>query len=67
MLTILRWALIVLIIAGIGLFVTRPQRVEADLYAGLEPDAERGAWVFRDVRRTCRDSSEGCWNIKEDC
>ena len=46
MLTILRWALIVLIIAGIGLFVTRPQRVEADLYAGLEPDAERGAWVF---------------------
>ena len=46
MLTFLRLAIILAILAGIGLFVTRPQRVDAALTQGLSPDRANGALVF---------------------
>ena len=46
MLTFLRLAIILTILAGIGLFVTRPQRVDAALTQGLSPDRANGALVF---------------------
>ncbi|MBB93986.1 MAG: diacylglycerol kinase [Rhodobacteraceae bacterium] len=46
MLAILRLVTILAILVGVGLFLTRPQRVDADLLDGLTPDAERGALVF---------------------
>ena len=45
MLAILRLVTILAILVGVGLFLTRPQRVDADLLDGLTPDAERGALV----------------------
>ncbi|WP_428925183.1 c-type cytochrome [Marinibacterium sp. SX1] len=46
MLTFLRLAIILAILAGIGLFVTRPQHVDAALTQGLSPDRANGALVF---------------------
>ena len=46
MLTLLRFGLIAALIVGVGLWITRPQRVNTDFTAGLTADADRGAQVF---------------------
>lgn len=46
MITLLRLLLIVLILVGAGLFITRPKTVDPDLYTGLTPDPVHGALVF---------------------